>query len=79
MENHESDDLEEVPEPLNVWHLHEIVDRTLMLATMFEQFVQDYPGLSDQYPELGRMAEEALSNIYNLYQAAAVVMDDLGE
>jgi hypothetical protein len=58
-------------------HLHEILDRGSIFGSMVEQFLCEYPGLKDQYPELHDEAENAAEALFELYQKAGRVMFDL--
>ena len=68
----------EEPDPkLGPDHLHEIVDRTLIVLNNFEEYVQQYPGLEDQFLAPFSEADRISEALASFYQSAASVMDEL--
>ena len=69
--------MEESDPKLGPDHIHEVVDRTLILLNNFEEYVEQYPGLEDQFPALFAEAERISEALASFYQSAGMVLDEL--
>lgn len=57
---------------MNTEHLHEILDRTYMIADMFESYVQEHPASEVVKEEVERVSEK----LWDLYQVIGKVYFD---
>lgn len=57
---------------MNTEHLHEILDRTYMIANMFESYVLEHPASESVKDEVERVSEK----LWDLYQVVGKVYFD---
>lgn len=57
---------------IDKWHHHEILDRTMMISDMFDQYIGHHP--LAEHPELREAVNRISEDLADLYQAIGDLM-----